>query len=86
MRILGTAVIYGIVYYANPDCSTNGFGGGEIHGTMAKAGDMSLLNANTDLIGSDLAFGGDSGGDGTSIDIGVTEPRFTEIPGSWRDF
>jgi hypothetical protein len=47
---------------------------------------MTKLNSNTDLIGTDLTFGGGSGGGGTSIDIGVTQPQFTEIPGSWRDF
>ena len=86
LKINGSTVIYGLVYYADPGCSSSGFGGGEIHGTLAKTGDMTKLNSNTELIGTDLDFGGDSGGGGTSIDIGVTAPQFTEIPGSWRDF
>jgi hypothetical protein len=86
MSINGSTVIYGLVYYADPGCTSNGFGGGEIYGTLAKAGDMSKLNSNTEIHGMELDFGGDSGGTSTSIDIGVTVPQFTEVPGSWRDF
>ena len=47
---------------------------------------MTKLNANTELIGEDLDYGGNSGGAGTQIDIGFSVLQFTEIPGSWRDF
>lgn len=86
LNINGSTVIYGLVYYADSGCASSGFGGGEIYGTLAKAGDMSKLNSNTEIHGMELDFGGDSGGTSTTIDIGVTVPQFTEVPGSWRDF
>jgi len=85
-KINGNTVIWGIVFYADATCTSNGFGGGDIHGTLAKAGDLVKLNSNTELFGTDLDYGGQSGGTGTEIDIGFSVPQFTEIPGSWRDF
>ena len=78
--------IYGIVYYADPDCASIGFGGGIIHGTLAKAGNLVRLNGNTQITGSALDYGGSSAGTGNSIETGVSVPQFVVLPGSWRDF
>ncbi len=86
-KMNGGPTIWGLVYYADDDCSSQGFGGGTIHGTLAKSGDMTKLNANADVHGTPLDFGASSdSGTGTSIEIGFNQPKFTKMPGSWRDF
>ena len=82
---IGT-VIHGLVYYADDDCISTGFAGGTIHGTLAKAGNAAILNAGTTVFGTELAFREAGKGDGRSIDIGISKPVFTVLPGSWRDF
>ena len=92
-KINGGTTIYGLVYYAKRVCSTNGWGGGTVHGTVAKRGDMTKFTANAAIHGESLDYG-DTGGDGEGGDsttIGepggiFSENRFAEIPGSWRDF
>lgn len=90
-KINGGTTIYGLVYYEKETCDNNGWGGGVIYGTFAKAGNLTRLNSNAVLIATGLDFGGgaDAGGgsgDG-SIDIPFSEvARYSEIPGSWRDY
>lgn len=94
LGMAGNTVIYGLVYYeteeASPStCSMNGWGQVEIHGTLAKAGDMFKLNANTKIFGNSLNFGntvGGAGGSGTEYDCGLCLPLYSEIPGTWRDY
>ncbi|MGD9661073.1 MAG: hypothetical protein AB7U63_07355 [Porticoccaceae bacterium] len=91
----GGVTIYGIVYYetdrdkdTSPSCFMNGLGNVTIYGSLVKEGNMSRLNANIDIVGDNLDFGGGGGGSGSdnTIDIGIAIPQFSEIPGSWRDF
>ena len=86
-KINGGTTIYGIVYYADDSCTSQGFGGGTIYGTLAKAGDLNKFNANAEIIGMDLDFGGSgSAGGGGGSSQGLFIPRFSVVPGSWRDF
>lgn len=70
-------VIYGLVYFEQDDCSSQGWGAAEVHGTVAFSGDLTKFTANPELIGDPLdSFGGD---DATFSVVSV-------VPGSWRDF
>ncbi|GIX31135.1 MAG: hypothetical protein KatS3mg124_1607 [Porticoccaceae bacterium] len=86
-KINGDTTIWGLVYYAKAECATNGWGGGVVHGTVAKAGDMSKFTANAEIHGKTLNFGGGEAGSGTEVTLSPVEfVTFAEIPGSWRDF
>ena len=87
--INGGTTIYGIVYYEEDDCGNQGWGGGTIYGTLAKAGDLQKLNANTSLINSAMDFSGGVGtgtGTSTSINLGISNEQFSEVFGTWRDY
>jgi hypothetical protein len=73
----GGVEIYGLVYFEQQDCSSQGWGAATIHGTVAFSGDLTKFTANTELIGDALdSFGGD---DSTFSVVSI-------VPGSWRDF
>ena len=73
----GGVEIYGLVYFEQEDCSSQGWGAATIYGTVAFSGDLTKFTANTELIGDDLdSFGGD---DSTFSVVSI-------VPGSWRDF
>lgn len=85
--INGGTEIYGLVYYETVDCGNQGWGGGTIHGTVAKAGDLSKLNANAVIIDTDIDFSEDVGDDEETIDLDTLDiVKYAEIPGSWRDY
>ena len=88
-KINGGTQIYGLVYYEATDCGNQGWGGGKVYGTVAKAGDMTKFTANAEIHGETLDFSGGTppgpGGE-TEINIGFAVPKFSKIPGSWRDF
>lgn len=73
----GGVVIYGLVYFEQEDCDSQGWGAATIHGTVAFSGDLAKFTANTELIGDALdSFGGDNS----------TFSVVSIVPGSWRDF
>lgn len=73
----GGVEIYGLVYFEQEDCSSQGWGAATIHGTVAFSGDLTKFTANTELIGDSLdSFGGENS-DFSVVSI---------VPGSWRDF
>ncbi|MEA3298658.1 MAG: hypothetical protein U9R22_00365 [Pseudomonadota bacterium] len=91
-KINGGPIIWGLIYFADKDCGTHGWGNGEIHGTVALRGDMTSHTANTEIFGKSVDFGS-GGGDEDGDDTVIGEPggifdeyRFAEIPGTWRDF
>jgi Tfp pilus assembly protein PilX len=86
--INGGTPIFGIVYYEKVNCGNQGWGGGVIFGTMAKAGDLSKLNANAVIVQTALDFGGAGSGPGGTVPGGPpgSIPKVSEIPGSWRDY
>lgn len=87
-KINGGTTIYGMVYYEKEVCATNGWGGGTIFGTFAKAGDLSSWNANAEIFATGIDFGSGGGG-GTTIGEGSAlniVHRYSEIPGTWRDY
>lgn len=88
--INGSTEIYGLVYFETIDCGNQGWGGGVIYGTMAKAGDLSKLNANAVIVDTNLDFqgSGEDGGTGSGSGDGNSSgiPKFSEIPGTWRDY
>jgi hypothetical protein len=50
---------------------------------------MQSHNANSNIHGEAINYGGSGGTGGTgdvTINIGLAVPQFSEIPGSWRDF
>lgn len=76
-KLNGSVVIYGLVYFEQEDCSSQGWGGTEIHGTVAFSGDLTKFTANTELIGDPLdSFAGDN----------AAFSVVSIVPGSWRDF
>lgn len=86
----GTLTIWGLVYIEEEDCDNNGWGQVTIYGTLAQAGDLMKLSANTEVHGKNLDFFNPGGGDGSGDDT-IDDPpgfisRITVIPGSWRDF
>jgi len=94
-KVNGGPVVHGLVYFAANDCASHGWGGGEIHGTVAFRGDMVKHTANANIYGKSIDFGGggdDEGDDDETITIdegdfpGAPVNKFAEIPGSWRDF
>lgn len=86
--INGSTTIYGLIYYEKEVCDNNGWGGGTVYGTVAKAGDLTGLNANAEIIATGLDFGGGGAGTGTGTDDNyvTTVPVISVLPGSWRDF
>lgn len=73
--INGGTTIVGVVYFVGP-CTTNGWGGGNIFGTLIVDGDVALMNANTALI-----YDEDYVGDLVDDYVGVKG----RIPGTWLD-
>jgi hypothetical protein len=90
--INGNTTVHGLVYYAKVDCGNQGWGGGTVFGTVAKSGDLQKFNANATIVSTSLDFNylgeeGEGGeGDDDIYDPGLGHKRFSEIPGSWRDF
>lgn len=85
----GSTTVYGLIYYAKVDCGNQGWGGGTVYGTVAKAGDLQKFNANATVINTSLDFSQvpSGGGSTTTIDLDINEvSKFSEIPGSFRDF
>ena len=96
-KLNGSPLIYGLVYYeivdsdndGTPDCTYQGWGGAEIHGSVAVEGDANHITANGEIYGADLDFGGGDDGSGENsidFDCGLCLPTLSEVPGSWRDF
>jgi len=89
--INGSTVIYGLVYYEKEVCSNNGWGGGKIYGSVAKAGNLTDMNANAVIIATSNDFGNAGAGSGTGTGTGEYFPvgistRMTVIPGTWKDY
>lgn len=88
-KINGAPVIHGLIYFADNDCATHGWGNGQIHGTVALRGNMTSHTANTKIHGKPLDFGGahheEAHRSFRSPGLGE-EYKIAEIPGSWRDF
>ncbi|MCK9502653.1 MAG: hypothetical protein M0Q95_00525 [Porticoccaceae bacterium] len=86
-KLNGGTTVIGLVYYADDSCTSQGFGGGTIYGTLAKKGDLEKLNSNAEIYGRDIPFSGGSGPGDDQIDISITSTAlFSEIPGTWRDY
>jgi hypothetical protein len=91
-NINGSPTIYGLVYYeSTPSCTFNGWGGAEIYGTVAVAGDIDHVTANGEIHGQPVDFGqgGEPCDTGACTQVDVTETEYkllSEIPGSWKDF
>jgi hypothetical protein len=76
-KINGGPRIYGMVYYANPDCGGHhGWGNAQIYGTLITEGPITKVNANTEF--HDL----NDAGDGFSH----YARHAIFIPGTWKDF
>ncbi len=76
-KLNGGVVVYGLIYFEQQDCSSQGWGAAEIHGSVAFSGDLTQFTANPVLIGDPLdTFGGDN----------ATFSVVSVVPGSWRDF
>lgn len=74
-RINGGTTIYGIVYY-DSGCTSNGWGGANIYGSVIYDGDLSHMNANTEL-----RFDSDYIDDLLDRTIGMK----ARVPGTWID-
>lgn len=74
-KINGGTSIVGVTYFVGP-CTTGGWGGGDIYGSIIMEGDMSGMNANTNLIYEDN-YVADLLDDTTGVRA--------RIPGSWID-
>ena len=85
--INGSTVIVGIVYYEKENCTNQGWGGGKIYGTFAKAGDITSWNANAEIIATSLDFGGTGGGSGGNREFSTgISSRIIVLPGTWKDY
>ena len=86
-KLNGGYRIWGLVYYADTTCDQNGWGNSQIFGTMAKAGNITKLTANTQFI-NDGALKFDFGAtiENDRINPGFSDLVVSVIPGTWRDF
>jgi Tfp pilus assembly protein PilX len=75
--INGGTVIHGLVYFETAGCTSNGWGGGDVYGTVAVEGDLNKFNSNADLFAVDLSSFSENNGSVTFV---------VPIPGTWRDF
>ncbi|MBL4707195.1 MAG: hypothetical protein JKY48_01975 [Flavobacteriales bacterium] len=75
--INGGTVIHGLVYFETEGCTSNGWGGGTVYGTVAISGDLNKFNSNATLIDRDLDTFDDRNGFLMVI---------SSVPGSWVDF
>lgn len=86
-KINGGTVVWGLVFYEDANCSSPGWGSGTVYGSVAVSGSLSSFNANAEVHGLALDFGGSGDvDDGTKINTSFTNRHFSEIPGAWRDF
>ncbi|MBF0400805.1 MAG: hypothetical protein HQL90_08555 [Magnetococcales bacterium] len=76
----GGVTIYGVVYYEDPSCGNQGWGGADIFGTASFEGNLTQFTANADVNKFTLAGGG-KGMDETLPYIGAPK-----ILGTWKDF
>ncbi|MFA5632432.1 MAG: hypothetical protein WC997_13035 [Porticoccaceae bacterium] len=77
--------IHGLVYVEKDDCAGLGWGGGQVHGTLAKAGDFAGLAQHTVLVAAQLDYAhADNDATHGSPVAGVT--RIFVAPGSWHDY
>lgn len=76
----GGVTIYGVVYYEDPSCGNQGWGGADIFGTASFEGDLTKFTANADVSKFTLAGGG-LGMEETLPYIGAPK-----ILGTWKDF
>lgn len=74
-KINGGTTIVGIAYFVGP-CSSGGWGGGKVFGTVIMEGDMTSMNANTSLVYDDKFVAGF---------FNNTSGIRARIPGSWID-
>lgn len=82
-KLNGGETIYGVVYLDTDGDSekANGWGGGNVYGTVAVEGGMADLNSNTELY-----YNADVN---SALDIPAGPPGLktaARVPGSWRDF
>ena len=75
--------IHGLVYVEADDCT--GWGGGQIHGTLAKAGDFAGLAQDTVLVAAQLDYT-HTENDATHGSPVAGVARIFVAPGSWHDY
>jgi Tfp pilus assembly protein PilX len=77
----GTVTIFGVVYYESTTaCSSNGWGGATVYGSVMWEGDVDKPNANTQYIEVDYDNLG-----GMDNAFNMTIEDAVRLPGTWRD-
>lgn len=76
----GGVLLYGVIYYEDPACGNQGWGGANIYGTAAFEGDLSKFNANVSVSKFSL------GGNGAGMEETLPYVGAPKIVGTWKDF
>ncbi len=76
----GGVTLYGVVYFEDPACGNQGWGGADIYGTAAFEGTLTKLNANVDIDKFSLT------GNGQGMDESLPYIGAPKIVGTWKDF
>ena len=78
------AVFYGIAYTNRTDCDMNGWGQGEMHGSLVAEGDIDQVNANTEYTKL-LNFNNLKSALANANQQDVSKAiKVTRLPGTWR--
>lgn len=78
------AVFYGIAYTTRTDCDMNGWGNGEMHGSIVAEGDIDQVNANTEY-SKLLNFNNLKSALANATEADVSKAiKVTRLPGTWR--
>jgi hypothetical protein len=81
-RFNGGMTVYGIVYIENAtDCTTNGWGGATVYGSIISESGFDKFNSNTEFVEIDYGSGNSLN---TTFKLAVDDS--TRIPGTWKDF
>ncbi|MBF0141348.1 MAG: hypothetical protein HQL74_13850 [Magnetococcales bacterium] len=79
-KVNGGVTIYGVVYYEDPSCGNQGWGGATIYGTAAFEGNLTKLTANSVVKKFSMAGGG------MGIEETLPYTGAPKILGTWKDF
>jgi len=75
----GGAIVYGFLYYEDPDHSCNGMGGARVVGSTIFEGNADQLNSGSEFYSFSNLNGGDPGGP-------LFVANHMTIPGTWHDW
>ncbi|MEO5362000.1 MAG: PilX N-terminal domain-containing pilus assembly protein [Magnetococcus sp. DMHC-8] len=76
----GGVILHGVVYYEDPACGNQGWGGADIYGTVAFEGNLTKMNANVDVEKFTLT------GSGAGLEETLPYTGAPRIVGTWKDF